>query len=170
MFTVLSYGIYENPMTDMYGASAYNTYTEPVPQRTKIESIKNKQNVTQQLKMEIKKEIKKEEIKTKTKASTNMKNDIKKDTNVKEEKKPETKIVKKEEIKVERREGRRTERKEPISNTKKSESTCRYNKRGGFNIVKKKEKVRQVSTNKNDKGKRNHLTYEVINIEVEKKE
>ena len=48
--------------------------------------------------------------------------------------------------------------------------TSRYVKRGGDHVVKKVEKVRQTSVNKYDNGKKNHLTYEVINIQVEKKE
>jgi hypothetical protein len=131
------------------------------------------QNVNQtqtQEKKKIKQVIKKEE--NKTNVNINIKNDIKKTTNAKEIKKVETKIEKKEEKKVERRDriGDRIRGQKQQVSSKKYESTCRYNKRGGFGIAKKIEKIRQSSTNKNDKGKRHHLTYEVINIEVEKKE
>ena len=40
----------------------------------------------------------------------------------------------------------------------------------GLTSDKKPEKVRQTSVNKYDNGKKNHLIYEVINIQVEKKE
>jgi len=177
MFTILSYGI---TTPNIYGTSVYNINTEPVQKGTKIQILKNNQNIKQQ-KQQPKKEIKKEVKKEENKANVNIKKDIKKTINVKEEKKVEKKIekkeekkgekkeVKKEEKKVEKRGDRRIE-KQPINNNQKSISKSRYNKRGGFNIVKKTEKIRQSSTNKNDKGKKHHLTYEVINIEVEKKE
>ena len=74
------------------------------------------------------------------------------------EKKEEKKAVKKEEKKVEKK------------SIKNLTATSRYKKRGGENIVKKKEKVRQTSVNRNEKGKRHHVTYEVINVLVEKKD
>ena len=176
MFTLLSYG---NTTSNAYGTSAYNTNTEPVQKctctktKTKMINDNNNQNVNQQQtqqKNEIKQEIKKEE--NKSNANANIKNDIKKSTNAREVKKVETKIEKKEEKKVETRDriGDRIRGQKQQVSSKKFESTCRYNKRGGFGIAKKTEKIRQSSTNKNDKGKRHHLTYEVINIQVEKKE
>ena len=189
MFTVLSYG---NTDSDIYGTSAYNTYntyTEPVQKSTttkkqmiKDNNNKNNKNINQQQtqqKNQIKQEIKKEEIKkeeNKSNVNINIENDIKKTTNAKEVKKVETEIEKKEEKKEEKKVERRDRigdiirgQKQQVS-SKKYESTCSYKKRGGFGIAKKIEKIRQSSTNKNDKRKKHHLTYEVINIEVEKKE
>ena len=101
-------------------------------------------------------QIKKEEIKSKIENKTSeKKNEIIKPIK-KEEKKVEAKFVKRDEHKI-------------ITN-QKLESQSKYNKRGGFNIAQKTEKVSQTSTSKNDRGKRNHLTYEVINVHVEKKE
>ena len=84
----------------------------------------------------------------------------------KEEKKAEQKFQKKEEKKVAKREEKRVEYK----NHKNITSTSRYVRRDGNRVIHKAEKIRQSSVNKNDKGKKHHLTFEFINILVEKPE
>ena len=86
----------------------------------------------------------------------------------KEEKKEKTEIkhdVKKVEKVKERKEKKRDEKKVE----KKIEIKSKFIKRGGNNEPTKTEKVRQSSVNRYDKGKRHHVTYEVINVHVEKK-
>ena len=59
-------------------------------------------------------------------------------------------------------------KKEVMKSNKNLEGASRYRRRDANKVIKKKEKIRQSSVNKNDRGKRHHLTYEVINVVVEK--
>ena len=133
---------------------------------TKIE------NKEEQKKVETK--VEKKTVETKVVAKKEEKKVKAKVEKKKEIKVPEVKEVKKEdkkeEKKYEKKEVRRQERKVEAKGGKNVTYTSRYNRRDKDRVIKKTEKVRQTSTNKNDRGKRHHLTYEIINILVEKKE
>ena len=57
-----------------------------------------------------------------------------------------------------------------MKNNKNITYTSRYNRRDKDRVIKKTEKERRTSITKNNKGKNHHLTYEIINILVEKEE
>ena len=74
------------------------------------------------------------------------------------------------EAKEEKKVTKREEKKVEYKNHKNITSTSRYVRRDGNRVIHKAEKIRQSSVNKNDKGKKHHLTFEFINILVEKPE
>jgi hypothetical protein len=159
LFTVISYG--STNINNL--GTEYNTQTLPIQHSEiiqKIEKTQKKQNIQKPKEKIINKEIKEE----KKVINTQVKEDKK------EIKKVDKKDIKKEEKKESIRKTDEKEKNEVIRKNKEITSSGRYKKRGGDNVVRKKEKIRQSSVNKNDRGKKHHLTYEVVNILVEKEE
>ena len=181
MFTVITY---QNMDNNALGTNYYSKNTEPVKRGNNYDINNMKYEYKKEVKTnttntEIKKDIKPKEINKDIKPKEINKDikpkevnkDIKpkedkKDIKPKEEKKEiKSKVVKKDENK------RMTEWKNQVMKSNKNgESTSRYKRRDGNKVIQKKEKIRQSSVNKNDRGKRHHLTYEFINISVEKKD
>jgi hypothetical protein len=175
MFTVLNYGTTISNKTNTFNTASYNTFTySQPPQKSeiiqKVEQVKKIMKEDHKAKTNLNKDTKKAENiqneKQVLKAEKKVEQQVEKKVVPKEEKKVEQKFQKNEEKKVAKREEKKVEYK----NLKNTTSTSRYVRRDGNRVIHKAEKIRQSSVNKNDKGKKHHLTFEFINILVEKPE